>query len=133
MSNAHRVRKAPTVRHMVCGYKRRSGWPVSVLSGSSVVRSRASGLRRLCSLMGQGRRPRYERYGRLLGCLRSLRAHLALDGVSWVQSGSVEIAVGQTTACYRIGAVIGSLPWASLRSGARFDLLSGEYCLTTPG
>lgn len=30
------------------------------------------------------------------GCLRSLRAHLALDGVSWVQSGSVEIAVGQT-------------------------------------
>ena len=31
-----------------------------------------------------------------MGCLRSLRAHLALDGVSWVQSGSVEIAVGQT-------------------------------------
>src|SRR5262249_61906805 len=30
-----------------------------------------------------------------MGCLRSLRAHLALDGVSWVQSGSVEIAVGQ--------------------------------------
>ena len=30
------------------------------------------------------------------GCLRSLRAHAALDGVSWVQSGSVEIAVGQT-------------------------------------
>lgn len=29
------------------------------------------------------------------GCLRSLRAHEALDGVSWVQSGSVEIAVGQ--------------------------------------
>jgi len=31
-----------------------------------------------------------------MGCLRSLRAHQALDGVSWVQSGSVEIAVGQT-------------------------------------
>src|SRR5215831_19432798 len=31
-----------------------------------------------------------------MGCLRSLRAHVALDGVSWVQSGSVEIAVGQT-------------------------------------
>jgi hypothetical protein len=30
------------------------------------------------------------------GCLRSLRARVALDGVSWVQSGSVEIAVGQT-------------------------------------
>ena len=55
------------------------------------------------------------------GCLRSLRAHVALDGVSWVQSGSVEIAVGRrSTACYRIGAVICSLPRASLRSGARF-------------
>src|SRR5271169_895968 len=31
-----------------------------------------------------------------VGCLRSLRAHVALDGVSWVRSGSVEIAVGQT-------------------------------------
>jgi hypothetical protein len=31
-----------------------------------------------------------------VGCLRSLRAHMALDGVSWVQGGSVEIAVGQT-------------------------------------
>src|SRR5271169_5089712 len=30
-----------------------------------------------------------------VGCLRSLRAHVALDGVSWVRSGSVEIAVGQ--------------------------------------
>ena len=30
-----------------------------------------------------------------VGCLRSLRAHVALDGVSWVQGGSVEIAVGQ--------------------------------------
>lgn len=28
-------------------------------------------------------------------CLRSLRAHMALDGVSWVQRGLVEIAVGQ--------------------------------------
>ena len=50
----------------------------------------------------------------------------ALDGVSWVRSGSVEIAVGRlSTACSRIGAVICSLPRASLRSGARFDLLSG--------
>jgi hypothetical protein len=30
------------------------------------------------------------------GCLCSLRAHLALNGVIWVQRGSVEIAVGQT-------------------------------------
>jgi hypothetical protein len=58
-----------------------------------------------------------------MGCLRSLRAHQALDGVSWVQSGSVEVAVGETSRCYRIGAVICSLPRASLRSGARFDLL----------
>jgi len=28
------------------------------------------------------------------------------------------------TACYKIGAIICSLPRASLRSGARFDLLS---------
>jgi hypothetical protein len=67
-----------------------------------------------------------------VGCLRSLRAHVALDGVSWVQSGSVEIAVGQKTACYRIGAVICSLPRASLRSGARFDLLSDEYGSAMP-
>ena len=59
------------------------------------------------------------------GCLRSLRAHLALDGVSWVQSGSVEIAVGELAARYTIPAVICSLPRASLRSGARFDLLFG--------
>ena len=60
-----------------------------------------------------------------VGCLRSLRAYAALDGVSWVQGGSVEIAVSRETACYRIGAVIRSLPRASLRSGARFDLLFG--------
>src|SRR5499427_1823070 len=47
------------------------------------------------------------------GCLRSLRAHAALDGVSWVQSGSVEIAVDQLAACYRIGAIIYSLPRGS--------------------
>src|SRR5262245_26263518 len=68
----------------------------------------------------------------LSGCLRSLRAQVALDGVSWVQSGSVEIAVGQTTACYRIGAVICSLPQASLRLGARFDLQFGRCCPATP-
>jgi aminoglycoside phosphotransferase len=49
---------------------------------------------RFRSLMGQWAAARFERFRRL-GCLRSLRAHLALDGVSWVQSGSVEIAVGQ--------------------------------------
>ncbi len=30
-----------------------------------------------------------------LGCLRSLRARLALDGVSWAQGGEVENAVGR--------------------------------------
>ena len=50
-----------------------------------------------------------------LGCLCSLRARLALDGVSWVQGGSVEIAVGQSqAACNRIRAVVCSLPRASL-------------------
>ena len=60
-----------------------------------------------------------------VGRLCSLRAHVALDGVSWVQSGLVEIAVSQTAACYTIGAVICSLPRASLRSGARCVLLFG--------
>ena len=36
---------------------------------------------------------------RLFGCLRSLRARSALDGVSWVQGGSVEIAVSRWLAC----------------------------------
>jgi hypothetical protein len=46
-----------------------------------------------------------------LGCLRSLRARSALDGVSWVQRGSVEIAVSHwLAACNRIGAVVCSLP-----------------------
>jgi hypothetical protein len=49
-----------------------------------------------------------------LGCLGSLRARSALDGVSWVQSGQVEIAVGQRLAlCNRIRAVLCSLPRAS--------------------
>src|SRR5215471_18296382 len=47
------------------------------------------------SLMGQGRRLDMSEID-AYGCLRSLRAHQALDGVSWVQSGSVEVAVGQT-------------------------------------
>src|ERR1700728_429844 len=34
-----------------------------------------------------------------LGCLRSLRARSALDGVSWVQGGSVEIAVSPLVGC----------------------------------
>ena len=59
------------------------------------------------------------------GCLRSLRARSALDGVSWVQCGSVEIAVGRRmTACYKIRAVFCSLPRASLLLGAGCGLLS---------
>jgi hypothetical protein len=50
---------------------------------------------------------------------------LALDGVSWVQGGSVEIAVGQSfAACNAIPAVVCSLPWTSLLAGARCGLLS---------
>ena len=47
---------------------------------------------RFCSLMGQGQQLGSE--GDVVGCLRSLRAHAALDGVSWVRSGLVAIAVG---------------------------------------
>ena len=60
----------------------------------SSVAGVAAGMRRSCSLMGQ-RAARDERMNACRG-LRSLGAHMALDGVSWVQSDSVEIAVGQT-------------------------------------
>src|SRR3982074_3575909 len=51
---------------------------------------------------------------------------MALDGVSWVWRGLVEIAVSRlkSAACFRIGAVIHSLPRAALRSGACLGLLS---------
>jgi len=45
--------------------------------------------------MGQWGAARFERYRRLRVSAFST-CSLALDGVSWVQSGSVEIAVGQT-------------------------------------
>src|SRR4029077_19952851 len=52
-------------------------------------------------------------------CLRSLHARLALDGVSWVQSGLVENAGGRgSAACHKIGAIIWSLPRASLPLGS---------------
>ena len=63
------------------------------------------------------------------GRLRSLRARSALDGVSWVQGGLVETAVGRgLTAGYKIRAVVCSLPRASLLLGARFGLLSKWIC-----
>ena len=63
--------------------------------------------------MGQGREAL--RGVDAFGCLRSLRARSALDGVSWVQRGLVEIAVGhRLTGCYEIRAVVCSLPRASL-------------------
>jgi hypothetical protein len=48
------------------------------------------------SLMGQGGCSSW--VSTPWGCLCSLRARLALDGVSWVQSGLVEGAVGQELA-----------------------------------
>jgi hypothetical protein len=79
-----------------------------------------------CSLMGQeGERLFW--VSTLWGCLGSLRARSALDGVSWVQRGSVEIAFGhRLTGCYKIRAVVCSLPRASLLLGAGFGLLSGR-------
>jgi hypothetical protein len=82
-----------------------------------------TGFDELRSLMGQGREAL--RGIDAFGCLRSLRARSALDGVSWVQRGLVEIAVGhRLTACYEIRAVVCSLPRASLLLGAGFGLLS---------
>jgi hypothetical protein len=48
--------------------------------------------------MGQGQQLDF--VSDVVGCLCSLRARMALDGVSWVRSGLVEIAVGR-----RIGRV----------------------------
>src|SRR5271168_4513344 len=47
------------------------------------------GIGGLRSLMGQWAAARFRRFRRL-GCLRSLRARSALDGVSWAQGGSVQ-------------------------------------------
>jgi hypothetical protein len=59
------------------------------------------------------------------GYLRSLRARSALDGVSWVQGGLVEIAVGQRlTAWLRNPRRRLLLLGRSLLLGAGFGLLS---------
>jgi hypothetical protein len=74
------------------------------------------------SLMGQGESSfGADAFGRL-------RSRSALDGVSWVQGGSVEIGVGQRLApCNGIRAVVCSLPRASLLLGAGFGLLSRGF------
>ena len=63
------------------------------LAMAAICAFRPAGIDELRSLMGQGREAL--RGVDAFGCLRSLRARSALDGVSWVQRGSVEIAVGQ--------------------------------------
>ena len=68
--------------------------------------------RRFCSLMGQVRKLPLGLDA--FGCLRSLRARSALDGVSWVQGGSVEIAVGQ-----RFGPATKSAPSSAPSLGRR--------------
>ena len=60
-----------------------------------MARSRASAVRRFLFSNGSMGSGSFLSGIGAFGCLRSLRAHLALDGVSWVQGGSVEIAVGQ--------------------------------------
>jgi hypothetical protein len=61
-------------------------------------------------------------FGRLGMPVFSTRSQV-LDGVSWARGGEVENAVGWLAACYTIGAVVCSLPWASLLTGARCGLL----------
>jgi hypothetical protein len=68
-----------------------------------------------------------------LGCLRSLRARSALDGVSWVQRGSVEIAVSRWLAtCNRIGAVVCSLPSPALTSCSQGAVKSAQLSWSRP-
>ena len=73
------------------------------------------------SLMGQGGCPSW--VSTPWGCLCSLRARSALDGVSWVQGGLVEGALGRWSAA--CNAVLCSRARASLLAGALCDLLSG--------
>jgi hypothetical protein len=48
-----------------------------------------------------------------------------LMGSAGCRAARLKSQSAKLTACYRIGAVICSLPWASLRSGARCVLLFG--------
>ena len=116
---------------MAQGHRFKSEWPSEALSGAPRPHSgridpfanpSANGcyLRILFSNGVKG--------GRLfvvdaLGCLRSLRARLALDGVSWVQGGSVEIAVGQRLADATISAP-SSAPSLRRRSSWELDAVS---------
>ena len=71
---------------------------------------------RFSSLMDQGQQLDFE--GDVVGCLCFLRARMVLDGSAGMRSGLVEIAVARRlAACHRIGAVIRSLPRASLQFG----------------
>src|SRR5208282_1769868 len=80
-----------------------------------------------CSLMGQGREPLPDVDA--FGCLCSLRARSALDGVSWVQSGSVEIAVGQ-----RLAPATESAPSSTPSLGRRSSWeLDSASCLVDCG
>ena len=79
---------------------------------------------RLCSLMGQGAAARVVGDFDAFGCLRSLRAHVALDGVSWLWSGSVEIAVGRRPHATKSAPSSTPSLGRRSRSGARFGLLS---------
>ena len=74
------------------------------------------------SLMGEGREllPVIDAFG----CLRSLRARSALDGVSWVQGGSVEIAVSQRLAFATESAPSSAL---SLGRGSSWELVSASF------
>src|SRR3954454_22918694 len=83
--------------------------------------SSPAGDARFRSLMGQWAAARFENIG-AFGCLRSLRARMALDGVSWVQGGSVEVAVGLEDRVLQNRRRHLRPPGAPLHSGARLDL-----------
>src|SRR3954467_13434742 len=57
------------------------------------------------------------------GCLRSLHAPVALDGVSWVQSGSVEIAIGQVDRMLQNRSERPLPPWGIAPLGSSVGLL----------
>src|SRR3954452_21565386 len=66
------------------------------------------------------------------GWLRSLHAPVALDGGSWVQSGSVEIAIGQVDRMLQNRRRHPLPPWGNAPLGSRREGGLGEEAATAP-
>ncbi len=109
-----------TLAHGVC---RRAA--ANVCFCNSGTQSGPAAFGRFRSLMGEWAAARSRAFD-AFGCLRSLRAHAALDGVSWVQSGLVENAVGARPHATKSAPSSTPSLGRRSRSGVRFGLLSRD-------